>query len=40
MSGAQNVAETLTLSGASVDNAVITAPADETLLLRFCYTPL
>jgi hypothetical protein len=40
MSGAQSVAETLTLSGASIDNAVITAPADETLLLRFCYTPL
>jgi hypothetical protein len=40
MSGAQGVAETLTLSAASIDRAIITAPADETLLLRFCFTPL
>jgi hypothetical protein len=39
MSGAQGVAETLTLSAPSIVRAVITAPVDETLLLRFCFTP-
>lgn len=40
MSGAQNVAESLRIPGASIDTAVITAPQSETLLLRFCFEPL
>jgi hypothetical protein len=40
MSGAQNVAEPLRIPGTSIVNAVITAPADETLLLRLCFEPL
>jgi hypothetical protein len=36
MSGTRDVAETLTLSAARIDGA----PADETVLLRFCFTPL
>jgi hypothetical protein len=35
MSGAQNVAETLRVTGTSIDNAMISATQDETLLLRF-----
>jgi hypothetical protein len=37
MTGAQNVAETLRVTGTSIDNAVITAPSEETRLLRFCF---
>jgi hypothetical protein len=40
MTGTQNVAETLRVTGTSIDRAVITAKADETLLLRFCFEPL
>jgi hypothetical protein len=40
MTGAQGVAETLRVTGTSIDNAVITARQDETLLLRFCFEPL
>jgi hypothetical protein len=39
MSGAQAVAETLTINAAGIVHVEITAPADETLLLRFCFTP-
>jgi hypothetical protein len=39
MSGAQAVAETLTLSAPGMVRAIVTAPVDETLLLRFCFTP-
>jgi hypothetical protein len=37
MTGAQNVAETLRVTGTSIDSAVITAPQNETRLLRFCF---
>jgi hypothetical protein len=40
MSGPQSVAEALTVTGASIDRALIRAPQDETLLLRLCYEPL
>jgi hypothetical protein len=40
MSAPQNTTETLTVTGASIERAVITAPQDETLLLRFCFEPL
>ena len=40
MSGVQGVVETLRVNGTSIDRAVITARADETLLLRFCFEPL
>jgi hypothetical protein len=40
MSGPQNLAETLTVTGASIESAIIRAPQDETLLLRFCFEPL
>jgi hypothetical protein len=40
MTGAQDVAETLPVTGTSIDTAVITARQDETLLLRFCFEPL
>ena len=40
MTGTQNVAETLRVTGTSIDRAVITAKADETLLLRFCFEQL
>jgi hypothetical protein len=40
MTGSQQVAETLSLSGASIERAVITAPSGETLLLRWCFEPL
>jgi hypothetical protein len=40
MTGAQNVAETLRVTGASIDRVVITARQDESLLLRFCFEPL
>ena len=36
MSGPQNVAETLTLSGSAIETIVITAPQNETLLLEIC----
>jgi hypothetical protein len=39
MSGAQAVAETLTINGAGIVRVEIAAPVDETLLLRFCFTP-
>jgi hypothetical protein len=37
MTGTQNVAETLRVEGPSIESAVIVAPQDETLLLRFCF---
>jgi hypothetical protein len=37
MTVGQNVAETLRITGSSIDRAVIVAPQDETLLLRFCF---
>jgi hypothetical protein len=40
MSGPQNVAETLTVTGASIESATIVAPQNEALLLRFCFEPL
>jgi hypothetical protein len=40
MTGTQNVAETLPVTGTSIDRAVITARADESVLLRFCFEPL
>jgi hypothetical protein len=40
MSGPQNVAETLTVTGASIDSAIVHARQDETLLLRLCFEPL
>jgi hypothetical protein len=40
MTGTQRVAETLTVTGSSIETAVISARADETLLLRLCYEPL
>jgi hypothetical protein len=40
MSGPQNVAETLTVTGASIESAIVRAPQDETLLLRLCFEPL
>jgi hypothetical protein len=40
MTGTQSVAEVLQVTGASIVRAVITAKADETLLLRFCFEPL
>ena len=40
MTGAQNVAETLRVTGPSIDRAVITAKQDETLLLRLCFEPI
>jgi hypothetical protein len=33
------VAETLRVTGTSIDRAVITARVNETLLLRFCFDP-
>lgn len=36
MSGPQNAAETLTISGSAITRVVITARQDETLLLQFC----
>ncbi len=40
MTGAQNVEETLRVAGPSIDRAVITAKAHETVLVRFCYEPM
>jgi hypothetical protein len=40
MTGTQNVAETLTVTGSSIETAVISARADESLLIRLCYEPL
>ncbi len=40
MTGAQNVEETLRVPGPSIDRAVITAKAHETVLVRFCYEPM
>lgn len=40
MTGTQKVAETLTVAGSSIETAVISARADESLLLRLCYEPL
>jgi hypothetical protein len=39
MSGPQNVAETLRITGTSIDSAIIHANG-EALLLRFCFEPL
>ena len=39
MSVGQNTPETLRITGTAIDRAVITAPQDETLLLRFCFEP-
>ena len=39
MTVGQNVAETLRITGTAIDRAVITAPQNETLLLRFCFEP-
>ena len=39
MTVGQNVAETLRITGSAIDRAVIIAPQDETLLLRFCFEP-
>jgi hypothetical protein len=40
MTGTQNVAETLTVTGSAIERAVITARQNESLLLRLCYVPL
>ena len=40
MSGPQNTSETLTVTGASIESAALRAPANEALLLRFCFEPL
>jgi hypothetical protein len=40
MSGPQNVAETLTVAGTSIERATVRAPQNEALLLRFCFEPL
>jgi hypothetical protein len=40
MSGPQNSAETLTVTGTSIESAIIQAPSDEALLLRLCFDPL
>ena len=40
MSGPQNTPETLTVTGASIESATLRAPANEALLLRFCFEPL
>lgn len=39
MSGPQGQAETLSLAAPAIDEVVITAPQDETLLLRLCWQP-
>ena len=39
MTVGQKVIETLRITGTAIDRAVITAPQDETLLLRFCFEP-
>jgi hypothetical protein len=39
MSGPQQVAETLTLTGNNIARVVIRAPQNETLLLRYCCEP-
>jgi hypothetical protein len=39
MSGADRVAQTLSLSGAAITRVVISAPQDETRLLSVCFTP-
>jgi hypothetical protein len=40
MSGPQNIAETLTVAGTSIERATVRAPQNEALLLRFCFEPL
>ena len=40
MSGAQNVAEILQLTGAGIVRVVIDSPSDETLLVRVCVAPV
>ena len=37
MTAGQNTPETLRITGSAITRAVITAPQDETLLLRFCF---
>lgn len=39
MTVGQNTPETLSIAGTDIVRAVITAPQDEALLLRFCFTP-
>jgi hypothetical protein len=39
MTVGQGVAETLRITGSAIERAVIVAPQDETLLLRFCFEP-
>lgn len=36
----QGVAETLKVSGSGIERAVITAPQDETSLVRLCFEPV
>jgi hypothetical protein len=39
MTVGQNVPEALRITGTAIERAVITAPQNETLLLRFCFEP-
>lgn len=39
MSSPKGQAETLRIEGDEIERVLIVAPSDETLLLRFCYTP-
>ena len=39
MTVGQNTPQALTISGTDITTVVVTAPQNETLLLRFCFTP-